>query len=74
MQENKDQIVSGILKARTELDEVLYELEKLPAISESSVYFAAHALNNYLTVTGGTVRFAPVNAGGKSGRPSSKGA
>ena len=60
MQENKDQIVSSILKARTELDEVLYELEKLPAISESSVYFAAHALNNYLTVTGGTVRLLQI--------------
>jgi signal transduction histidine kinase len=28
---------------------------KLPAVSESAVHFAAHALNNYLTVTGGTV-------------------
>lgn len=56
MQENKDQIISGILKARSELDEVLYELEKLPAVSENSVHFAAHALNNYLTVAGGTVR------------------
>jgi len=56
MQENKDQIVSGILRARSELEEVLCELEKLPAVSESAVHFAAHALNNYLTVTGGTVR------------------
>ncbi len=55
MQEDKNQIVSGILRARSELEEVLSELEKLPPVSESSVHFAAHALNNYLTVTGGTV-------------------
>lgn len=55
MQETKDQIVSGILRAKSELEDVLYELEKLPAVSESSVHFAAHALNNFLTVTGGTV-------------------
>jgi signal transduction histidine kinase len=55
MQETKDQIVSGILRARSELEQVLYEMEKLPAVSESAVHFAAHALNNYLTVAGGTV-------------------
>ena len=55
MQEDKNQIVSGILRARSELEEVLSELEKLPPVSESSVHFAAHALSNYLTVTGGTV-------------------
>ncbi len=51
----KEQIVSAIVRARAELDEALYELEKLPAVSQSSVSFAAHALNNFLTVTGGTV-------------------
>ncbi len=55
MQEDKKQIVSGILRAQSELEQVLYELEKLPPISESAVHFAAHALNNFLTVTGGTV-------------------
>jgi signal transduction histidine kinase len=55
MQEDKNQIVSGILRARSELEAVLYELDKLPPVSESAVHFAAHALNNYLTVTGGTV-------------------
>ena len=50
-----EQIVSAIVRARAELDEALYELEKLPAVSQSSVSFAAHALNNFLTVTGGTV-------------------
>jgi signal transduction histidine kinase len=37
------------------LDEALYELDKLPAVSQSSVSYAAHALNNFLMVTGGTV-------------------
>jgi len=55
MHEDKNQIVSGILRAQSELEAVLSELEKLPAVSESAVHFAAHALNNYLTVTGGTV-------------------
>jgi signal transduction histidine kinase len=55
MSETRDQIVSGILRARAELEGVLYEMEKLPAVSESTIHFAAHALNNFLTVTGGTV-------------------
>jgi len=55
MREGKSQILSGILRARSELEDVLCELEKLPPVSESSIHFAAHALSNYLTVAGGTV-------------------
>ena len=55
MPEPKEQIVSAISRAHAELEEALYELEKLPAVSQKSVSFAAHALNNFLTVTGGTV-------------------
>jgi two-component system, sensor histidine kinase LadS len=55
MPETKNQIASAIVRARAELEEALYELEKLPAVSVSCVSFAAHALNNYLTVTTGTV-------------------
>jgi signal transduction histidine kinase len=55
MSEPKDQLESALVRARAELDEALYELEKLPAVSEHSVQLAAHALNNFLTVTGGTV-------------------
>src|SRR6266478_3322811 len=55
MAESKEQIVLAIVRARAELEEALYELEKLPAVSQSCVSFAAHALNNFLTVTGGTV-------------------
>lgn len=38
-----------------ELEEALCELGALPAVDPAAVAFAAHALNNYLTVTGGTV-------------------
>jgi hypothetical protein len=34
MPEPKEQIVLAIIKARTELEEALYELEKLPAVSQ----------------------------------------
>jgi signal transduction histidine kinase len=55
MAEPKDQIVSAIVRARAELEEALYALEKLPVLSQSPTAFAAHALNNFLTVTRGTV-------------------
>lgn len=64
MPEPKDQIVSSIVKARAELEVALFELEKLPAISQSSVFFAAHALNNFLTVTGGTVELLSLSLAG----------
>jgi signal transduction histidine kinase len=55
MKESKERISSAIDRARSDLEEALCELEKLPVVHEDSVEFAAHALNNYLTVTGGTV-------------------
>ena len=55
MAETKEQIASAIIRARRELEEALYELEKLPAVSQGSVSFVAHALNNYLNITAGTV-------------------
>jgi two-component system, sensor histidine kinase and response regulator len=53
--ERKDVVASAIVRAQTALEEALSELEKIPAFDASSTTFAAHALNNYLTVTGGTV-------------------
>src|SRR6476659_7202745 len=38
-----------------ELEEALSELDVMSAYDPRSVAFTAHALNNYLTVTGGTV-------------------
>jgi signal transduction histidine kinase len=52
---DKGKVVSSIDRARTELEQALLELEKLPAVNPSSVAFAAHALNNFLAVTSGTV-------------------
>ena len=54
MLETKENIFSSIVRARAELEEALYELEKLPAVSQSSICFTAHALNNYLAITGAT--------------------
>jgi signal transduction histidine kinase len=55
MPATKDRITSALASAQTHLEEALYELEKLPAVSQDAVSFTAHALNNYLSVTGGTV-------------------
>jgi signal transduction histidine kinase len=48
-------VASAIARAQAELVEALSELEKIPAFDPGSVAFVAHALNNYLTVTEGTV-------------------
>ena len=53
--EPKEQITAAIFRARAELEEVVSELENLPSVSKSSISFSAHALNNFLTVTGGAV-------------------
>ncbi len=51
----KDQATAAILRAHSELEQALGELEKLPAFDFGVVAFSAHALNNFLMVTGGTV-------------------
>ena len=51
----KEQATAAILRAQAELEQALCELEKMPAFDPGAVAFSAHALNNYLTVTGGTV-------------------
>jgi signal transduction histidine kinase len=51
----KEQATAAILRARSELEQALLELEKMPALDPKRVAFSAHALNNYLTVTRGTV-------------------
>ena len=52
MVEIKEHVVSSIARAQAELEEALAKLEKIPAFDAGSVAFAAHALNNYLTVSG----------------------
>lgn len=51
----KEHAVASILRAQAELERALRELEKMPAFDPAVVAFSAHALNNYLMVTGGTV-------------------
>jgi len=52
---DKDKVAEAISAARANLEQALTHLEEMPALDPSSVIFAAHALNNFLTVTGGTV-------------------
>ena len=54
MTDIKDRVAEAIVKAQTELEQALSDLDQLPALDPSSLAYAAHALNNYLTVTGGT--------------------
>jgi signal transduction histidine kinase len=51
----KDKVAASIIEARGHLERALAELEHLPSFDPSGTAFAAHALNNFLTVTGGTV-------------------
>jgi hypothetical protein len=53
--EAKEKVASAIARAQRELEEALSELNGMPVFDQSAVVFTAHALNNYLTVTGGTV-------------------
>ncbi len=51
----KEEAAAAIQRAKIELEQALSELAKMPAVDPTKVAFSAHALNNYLTVTGGTV-------------------
>lgn len=51
----KEQVTAAIMRAQAELEQALGELEKMPAFDPGVVAFSAHALNNYLSVTGATV-------------------
>jgi signal transduction histidine kinase len=55
MADVKGQVAAAIVRARENLEQALSELERLHAFDPGSVAFAAHALNNYLTVTEGTI-------------------
>jgi signal transduction histidine kinase len=55
MADNKEHIADAIVRARDSLEQALSALEQLQMIDPSAVAFSAHALNSYLTITGGTV-------------------
>lgn len=54
MAETKERVAASIARARADLDQALADLDHLPNLEAEAVAFAAHALSNYLTVTGGT--------------------
>ena len=55
MAERKEHVAASIVQVREPLEHALAALERLPALDPSTVACAAHALNNYLTLAGGTV-------------------
>jgi signal transduction histidine kinase len=52
--EVKDQVAAAIARAQADLEQALDGLTRLPALDPGTIAFAAHALNNFLTVVGGT--------------------
>ncbi|MFZ5449422.1 MAG: sensor histidine kinase [Thermodesulfobacteriota bacterium] len=55
MKDAKEQIATSILRARTDLEQALSDLEKVSLVEPEAVAFVAHALNNYLTVAEATI-------------------
>ena len=51
----KEEIAASIQRARDELQRAIGDLDRLPTADVDRVRFVAHALNNYLHVTGATV-------------------
>ena len=51
----KAEASDAIARAQAELERAVEELARLPAVDLHSIALAAHALNNFLTVTGGVV-------------------
>jgi len=49
--EVKEQVSAAISRAKVDLEQALGTLEKIPSFDASSVALAAHALNNFLSVT-----------------------
>jgi hypothetical protein len=56
-------VATAIARAQADLVEALSELEKIPAFDSGSVAFVAHALNNFLAVTDGTVELVTMHLG-----------
>jgi len=51
----KEQVIAEIENAQAALEAALEDLEKLPAFDPGTAAYTAHALSNYLQVTGATV-------------------
>ncbi len=55
MKPSKEQIAVSIMRARTDLEQALLDLEKLPLVDPGVIAYMAHALNNYLSVSEATI-------------------
>ena len=55
MNDPRAQVVEAISRAQDELQQALADLDRLSPLDPDRVAFAAHALSNFLTLTGGTV-------------------
>jgi signal transduction histidine kinase len=51
----KQAAIAAITRAQQELERAVLQIDLLPAVDVHSVALAAHALNNFLTVSGGVV-------------------
>jgi len=56
--DQKQLVTAAIARAQADLSQALSELEKMPAFDVGAAVYAAHALNNYLSVARGTVELA----------------
>jgi two-component system sensor histidine kinase/response regulator len=65
MAEPKELVASAIARAQQNLVEALSDLEKVRAFDSDAVAFAAHGLNNYLTITSGTIELILLHLGGQ---------
>lgn len=57
MPDPKHEAAAAIARAQANLEQAVAELDKLPAVDASSIGLAAHALNNFLTVSTGVIEF-----------------
>src|SRR5262245_51198686 len=55
MADEKATLAAAIMSAQARLHDALTALEALPLLDPDAIAFATHALNNYLTITGGTL-------------------
>src|SRR5438552_18691272 len=51
----KQAAIAAIARAQIDLERAVGEIDMLPAVDVHSIALAAHALNNFLTVSGGVV-------------------
>lgn len=55
MKETREQVMAAIARAQGELNQAMADLDRLPPLDPDKIAFAAHALSNFITISGGTV-------------------